>query len=30
VLSGDLDSVRVLSGDPRLLDRFAATFRLAA
>ena len=30
VLSGDLDSVRVLSGDPRLLDRFAETFRLAA
>ena len=30
LLTGELDSVRVLSGDPRLLDRFAATFRLAA
>ena len=30
VLTGELDSVRVLSGDPRLLDRFATTFRLAA
>ena len=30
VLSGDLDSVRVLNGDPRLLARFAQTFRLAA
>ena len=30
VLTGELDTVRVLSGDPLLLDRFAHTFRLAA
>jgi DNA-binding HxlR family transcriptional regulator len=30
VLTGDLSGVRVLNGDPRLLDRFAETFRLAA
>lgn len=30
VLSGELSAVKVTGGDPRLLDRFAATFRLAA
>ncbi len=30
LLAGDLETVRVLSGDPRLLDRFAATFHLVA